>query len=176
MSQVDYEVAGREAHRYELGDGEFVRVEIYDGYFSIGWSTSLPIAAVLELVEPLLRIVDGEVVVFDKRTKAHEKRDVDDVLALLPSDDDFSFARLELSDVTLVWEQAREQDRHGPTTLGELAVLARLFDESTFVRMLRETATPRVAHHARDLIGRISYVAEYVRPGRLGPTSGDSSA
>jgi hypothetical protein len=174
MSQLDYEIAGREAHCYGFEGEEFLRVELYDGYFLIHWTTALSLAAVLKRVEPLLQNISGDAVVFDERTCAHETLGVGEAWdRMVANDATLSFARLELPAATFVWEQALSD---GSTTQGELALMARVFDEGACIRVLRETATNRVARDATALIGRVAYVADHVGRGDLASaTAGPAS-
>ena len=174
MSQVDYEVAGREAHRYAFGN-EFLRVELYDGYFSIAWSTMLPIADVVVRVGPLLQSIAGNAVVFDARTRAHERIGAEGAVdRLLMDEGNLSFARVELPGITLVWEQSGLQDRDRQDEPGELALLAAVFDEEALVRIIHATATGHVARDARQLIGGLAYVADHVGRGHLASAGLDS--
>lgn len=173
MSRVDYEVAGREAHRFEFGDDEFFRVELYDGYFSLAWSTSLPIDTVLRRVAPILQSAEGEAFVFDARRHAHTKLGADEAIDRLRiGDGDLSFARLELPEATLVWEQPAAHEGEAPA-LNELAVLARVFDEAACVRMLRVTGTSHIARDADTIVEGLAYIAEHIARGRLAATPTD---
>ena len=163
MTQVDYEVRGLEAHRFDLGDGEFLRVELYDGYFSIAWSTPLPIGAILRQVRLLLRDAHGDAVLYDAASQAYEDLPADEAITrALAHDASLLLLRLELSDVTLVWKHAAESAPR-ESGFGQLALLAGRFDEDLCVRVVRQTATPAVAQHSAELIQRASYVADHVR-------------
>jgi hypothetical protein len=176
MSQVDYEVAGREAHLYELGD-EFLRVELYDGYFSAAWTTPLQIAAVLESLESVLPDLAGEAVLFDVHKREHERLVATEAVErLLANDADVSFARFELSGVTVVWERPADTVADISRRPAELALIARVFDEDTFLRMLRATGSEHVALDADLLVDRLAYVAEHVGRGHLASKSVDRRA
>ncbi len=174
MTQVDYEVRGLEAHRFDLGDGEFLRVELYDGYFSIAWSTPLPIGAILRQVRLLLRDAHGDAVLYDAASQAYEDLPADEAITrALAHDASLLLLRLELSDVTLVWKHAAESAPR-ESGFGQLALLAGRFDEDLCVRVVRQTATPAVAQHSAELIQRASYVADHVGQGLLRSALGDA--
>ena len=168
VTQLDYQIAGREAHCFGFDEDEFLRVELYDGYFSMHWTTALPLAAVVRRVQPPLRGATGQAIVFDEQTHRHEELRIRDAVDLILDDAAaLSFARLELPELTLVWEQAAVSDGAVVAGRGELALLARVFDEDACVRALRNTATSRVAREATALIERVAYVAQHLARGRL---------
>ena len=167
---IDYEVGGREAHLYRVGREEYLRVELYDGYYSVGWSSALGVNAVLDRLSPLLQDLIGKAVVFDEDAHQHLRLDPRATLDRLKADpDSVSLVRLELSNLTLVWERGDLAD-DGHTCLSEVALIARVFDPQGCTRALHRTASALVAARANDLIERTAYVADHLERGRLAPT------
>ena len=170
-----YDVDGREAHLYQCGDENFLRVELYDGFFSLGWSCSLPIATVLERVEPVLAGLGGRRgVIFDERAQEHRELGVREAVNQLRTvGGAWSFARLELPTVTLIWEQAAAEPEGAEEPLselptgGEFGLMASVFDAEVCARIVRETATTAISEHADDLIDDVAYVAQHLGSGHL---------
>ena len=131
----------------------------------------LPIRTVLDRVEPVTDLDGSRGVIFDEDTEEHLELDVPGaVRELRANKHSWSFARLELPDVTLVWEQAQSADErdHGPLTderyelaeRGEFGLLASVFDAAVWVRLVEDTATAAVSEQAAQLIEQVGVAVE----------------
>lgn len=166
VQRIDYDVSGREAHRWRFDAREFMRIEPYDGYFALSWSSALPVAAVMRSVAPLLDDLGGPGFVFDEDEQVCLQLTVRDAIGLLSSRSaTVSFLRLELADSTIIWQRAGNARPGKASELGQLALLARTIDPIRCEHLLRHTATPRVAANALPLIEGLGYIDRHVAPG-----------
>lgn len=163
---VPYEVEGREARRYQLEDGGFLVVELYDGAFSLTWSTELPIASILRRVGGMLPPTRSETmaVVYDpgahRQIELHAEPLLRDLRCI---DRGYPFVSVEFVGLTVAW-RCPEYPKHidHDVVPGEIGIVSRSFDEGYFVELVRATATPELGWHADEIIESTRYVAAYV--------------
>jgi hypothetical protein len=170
LRTLPYEVDGREARRYEIGHGEYLDAEVYDGFFTLTWSTDLRFRDVMEQLKPELPTASGHALVFDTTRQEHREVDASELL------DDVSrrkvaypFIRCEFDGLTLVWQQPlypKHVDED--VTPGKLGIISESFDADYYADFVRRTATRRLGKQAAALLDDASFVASHVNAGRPG--------
>ena len=177
LRDIDYDVAGRPSRRVNVGGQEFFQVELYDGYFSMAWSTDLPVVAALARLPLPPPDPEDSAIVFDPRSQEHVERPARKLLeALIAGHESYPFVRIELPHITVTWEE--HASASGPTSRlpsardsdarkGRAGIIADVFDPKYCVKLLEATGTPSVATSSEELIGRASYVGAQIPHGEL---------
>jgi hypothetical protein len=177
LRDIEYEVEGRAAHRMDIGKDEFFQVELYHAYFSMAWSTDLPIVAALKRLTLPVPDPDGSAIVFDERSQEHIEQPARQLLeALIAGHQSYPFVRIELPHIVVTWEE--HTPASGPTSRlpsardsdarkGRAGIISDVFDPKYCVKLLEATATTSVATSSEELIRRASYVGTQVPHGDL---------
>jgi hypothetical protein len=152
MKPEYYDVDGRQAVQFDLSETEHLNVEPYEGYFSMAWSSQLPLSSLLlRVIDRLRSDTVGELTVQKGEgfEVAWEGSDLRAGLASLISYEDATeFWRLDAGDQTLTWERSSEPDQI-PNLMG---LISDRFDPSEIQALLALTATASVGEHARELV------------------------
>lgn len=154
---VRYQVGGRDAFRLNVEEDSdsSLSVEPYGSFTSVTWSTSLPIADILDRVAERLPDPEvGEAVLYDPSTRRHQHMSSADALRRLRDPrSDVPFARVQFGDVTLVWEKGwppRESDHRAFP--GRLGVHVQDFDGELLTGIVRATATAALGCRADEIV------------------------
>jgi hypothetical protein len=153
MTEERYEIAGGEGIQFSLADGERLNLEPRDSYYSMAWTTALPLTTLIPRLQELLRGgVDGELTVFaNNETGPPERGLARDLLGrVLERSAPASFWRLDADDLTLTWEARTEADTVGQP--GLLGVIADGFKTAEVQELLQATATPLLGARASVLV------------------------
>jgi hypothetical protein len=170
MRTLPYEINGLEARRYEIDEGDYLDVELYDGFFTLTWSTDLGFRDVLQQIGALLPKKARTALVFDpdrgKHVEVPPSRVLNGSSKRTPR---YPFVRCEFDGFTLVWQQpAYPKHVDEDTTPGQLGIISESFDSSYYTELVRRTATRRLGIQAAGLLEDASFVGKHVRHGRPG--------
>lgn len=169
IGRVDYAVEGRPARLYRIAD-EYAQVELYGAYFSVVWSTVLPVEKSLAELADLLpeasndtgtgRLVLGESAQDDPVSAAAVLRRVMEEPGTVQA------LRLEYPHFTLTWRAARES-ANGRQSPAQIGLIADVYNSEPIVDLIHRTATPRVAGAAGQIIRDAEFVPKQVPVGSL---------
>jgi ribosomal protein L30/L7E len=171
MRTLPYEIDGREARRYEVDQNSYLDVQLFEGFFSLTWSTALAFRDVWRELRSLLPEPAGCALVYDPQKEGHWELKLPTVIRRLSSGDAaYPFVRAEFAGVTLVWQRPL-YPRHVDEDLdpGKLGIISESFDSEYYGEMVRRTATRSLGRIAAELLEDAAYVGAHVRQGRPGP-------
>ena len=163
MERHDYLVGGRAARLYQLDSGEFLRVELYEDFFSLGWSSHVSSQELLRLIGSWLAGNEqARAVLYHELAQEHEEMQVKHAVQLLrESDNDVSFARLELEKMTLVWEKDNPED---PSQPGEFGLMSPAYQPELLLQLIRGSGTENLIPRAEELVEELAYLGESLPP------------
>jgi len=161
-----YEAEGQEALQFDIAAGERLNVEPAEGFFSMAWSTALPVETLLQRLEAFLpesaraRLTVG---VDDGFEEISEPASLA-VHRLLESGDGPGFWRLDLPDRTITWELrgAPSVEYAAPPPIpdappqGLMGFMAEVFDPDYMARLIEATATPMIGANVGSLLSECS--------------------
>jgi ribosomal protein L30/L7E len=158
---VPYDVGGREARHYDFDGDSFMSVEPYKGSFAINWSTALPIATVLERMDPALLDAVRDCVVFDPAGPGRRNVEVEDVLPDLRSGStSYPFVRFESEDLVFVWQRpAYPSHVDEDVGAGRIGLVCHEFDAEALGQMMRDTATPPLGECIEELMEDVAVIS-----------------
>jgi ribosomal protein L30/L7E len=156
-----YEVGGREAHHHKFDGDSFMSVEPYDDSVAVNWSTALPIATVLEKLDP--KFVKGihSCLVFDPSQGEHREIETAELLpGLRAGQCSYPFVRMESDGVVLVWQQPTYPNHvDEDIRAGRIGVIWADLDARMLTRMMQKTATPPVGACVAQLVADVEAVS-----------------
>ncbi|MGD1058849.1 MAG: hypothetical protein ABR992_15705 [Solirubrobacteraceae bacterium] len=153
-----YRIDDRPAFVARLSHKNEFKVELYDGYYSVVWSTRLDLASFSQRLATLTQLETAATALWDRGDDGADHM----VTATVPgsvnvaSGVQHDFARFELSDKTFTWEPA---SKGFP---GRVGLLADAWDERFVAELIRETADQPIASKTIDLVDESSYVASHL--------------
>ena len=158
---VPYEIDGREARHYDFDGDSFMSVEPYDHSFAINWSTALPLATVLERMDPALLDKVQSCVVFDPTGPGHLSVDVEEVLPTVHSGrSNYPFVRFESEKFVFVWQRpAYPSHVDEDVGAGRIGLVCHEFDAEMLGQMMRDTATPPLGECVEELVEDVAVVS-----------------
>lgn len=160
MNEERYEVEGGEGIQFDLLDGERLNMESREGYYSMAWTTALPLEALVpRLHEFLGPEADALAVMVVAGDEGENGEGLDSVLSV--SEQRPSFWRLETSQLTLTWEAYDTAIEGEPGLLG---VIADEFSAPMMQRLLEATATPLIGAESSELVERCAMAAQRRHP------------
>lgn len=158
---VPYEIDGREAHHFDFDGDSFMSVEPYKGSFAVNWSTALPIATVLERLNPALLDAVRDCIVFDPAGPGHRNVKLDELLPeLRGGSTSYPFVRFESEDLVFVWQRPTYPNHvDEDVSAGQIGLVCREFDAEALSQMMRVTATPPLGECVEELIEDVAAVS-----------------
>jgi hypothetical protein len=177
VSQHDYEIAGREAHLFNVARNQYLRVELFSNYFAMTWSSALPLTTTLDRTSNLLPDREqGKAVLYSLSRTSYLHQELHSALKMLHHrPQDFAFVRLEFPEHTVIWrapKKRRPPDTLAPSELGQFGLLSEVYDLRYATSLIRRTATLAVASNTDRLTEHVEYLSKHVPVGSLFPTDG----
>jgi hypothetical protein len=146
---------------------EYLYIELYDSYFSMGWSSPVRPANMVSCVQSLGFSMDGaSAVLFENARDTHTRATAHHAVARIQEfDGAFSFVRLELSGLTIIWDTPVPADPAAPPY--EVATIAPMLDPDLCAALLQATASPNVERHWPFFRNALEYVGDALGVGSL---------
>jgi hypothetical protein len=156
VAQTPYDAEGHGALQLTVGQGERLNVEPADGYFSMAWTTALPVVALLRRLEVLLDpAAPVELTIgVDHGFQTTDSPTASAIERLIDAQDDVGFWRLDLEDRTLTWERDETPPMSGGPALGLMGFIGDAFDAGYMENLITATATPMIGANAQTLLTR----------------------
>lgn len=139
-------------------DGQWVRVEPYEGYFTLTWTSPLSAAAAVRVVRdvaPVVFLAAKSGIMLRGGSALLEHTSAFEVLKAAEWDAHLEFFRTESSDIAFVWmspEQQLDGDLGRWPTIG---LISKIRDAQAISALLESTGTPAVIEHAAELVERV---------------------
>jgi hypothetical protein len=169
IGRVDYVVEGRPARLYRIAD-EYAQVELYGAYFSVAWSTQLPVEKSLAELADLLPEASNDT--GTGRLMLEESAQDDPVSAaavlhrVMEEPGTVHALRLEYPHFTLTWRAARES-ANGRQSPAQIGLIADVYNSEPIIDLIHRTATARVAGAADQIVHDAEFVPNQVPIGPL---------
>jgi len=165
-----YQVDKRPALFIDLPNaGEYVQVEVYDGFFSIGWSTAMTLPHLLRLINQRAPSPPEKAIVYSTDRGREEITDGPaGMRALNAAPQDYHYVRLEFPQFTITWAPSQITARRVKKLhYGDFGWMSTTFDKEEIAALMRETATSAVGIQAPKLCTQVEFIGDYVPQGSV---------
>jgi hypothetical protein len=168
---VPYEASGGPSALLRLADGATVRVEAHQGAFALVWPTHLSLTALADLVARPADTRAGAgtgALVVDGEGSVQEGEFADLRAGITEDAADVEFARLDLADVVVTWQQRADPALTGAEEAAhEIGLGAECFDPQLLRELIETTAVAPIARAAHRLVEEARTVLAAVPAGPL---------
>jgi hypothetical protein len=171
LSVTEFKIQGRVGRLVTFGEGDYLNVELHDGYCALAWASDLPLTGTLKRVASLLPDERPTAVVFDRETGSRSEREMEAIDEMLERDPNcITFLRLAFDVMSVTWGEASAQpylETEPRSSHGQVGLISHFYNPNLISEFLVRTGTPSVVDRVKELLEHTAYLADYVDTDRM---------